>query len=131
MNDARKTALILVDVINSFFEPGHPNYYDGVQDVLPALRTLRDAACALLGAAPPPPLVPPPVWVTSGSLPSPSASLLPPPQPAPKSADNTTTRSPVTRCFICLVAPVSAMILGHALSALAAMTTRMISLVPS
>ena len=39
-----KTALILVDVINSFFEPGHPNYYPGVEDVLPAMRALLDAA---------------------------------------------------------------------------------------
>ena len=46
MSTKPKTALILVDVINSFFEPGHPNYYDGVRDVLPALRTLRDAARA-------------------------------------------------------------------------------------
>lgn len=35
-----KTALILVDVINSFFQPGHPNHYDGVETVLPALRKL-------------------------------------------------------------------------------------------
>lgn len=46
MTETPKTALILVDVINSFFEPGHPNYYTGVQDVLPALRTLREAARA-------------------------------------------------------------------------------------
>jgi len=39
-----KTALILVDVINSFFEPGHPNYYAGVEDVLPGLRALLEAA---------------------------------------------------------------------------------------
>lgn len=39
-----KTALILVDVINSFFEPGHPNYYPGVDDVIPAMRALLDAA---------------------------------------------------------------------------------------
>ena len=32
MADKTKTALILVDVINSFFEPGHPNYYPGVAD---------------------------------------------------------------------------------------------------
>jgi len=44
MSTNPKTALILVDVINSFFEAGHPNYYDGVLDVLPALRALRDAA---------------------------------------------------------------------------------------
>lgn len=41
-----KTALILVDVINSFFEKGHPNYYEGVREVLPALRALLDAARA-------------------------------------------------------------------------------------
>lgn len=46
MSDKPKAALILVDVINSFFEPGLPNYYAGVQDVLPALRTLREAARA-------------------------------------------------------------------------------------
>lgn len=39
-----KTALILVDVINSFFEPGHPNHYPGVEDVIPAMRALLDAA---------------------------------------------------------------------------------------
>lgn len=46
MGEAPKTALILVDVINSFFEPGHPNYYSGVEQVLPALRALLDAARA-------------------------------------------------------------------------------------
>jgi maleamate amidohydrolase len=46
MSEKPKTALILVDVINSFFEAGHPNYYAGVTDVLPALRALRDAARA-------------------------------------------------------------------------------------
>jgi ureidoacrylate peracid hydrolase len=39
-----KTALILVDVINSFFEPGQPNYYPAVEAVIPALRALLDAA---------------------------------------------------------------------------------------
>jgi nicotinamidase-related amidase len=39
-----KTALILVDVINSFFEPGHPNHYAGVEEVLPALHALLAAA---------------------------------------------------------------------------------------
>lgn len=43
---APATALILVDVINSFFKPGLPNYYDHVQDVLPALAELRDTARA-------------------------------------------------------------------------------------
>lgn len=41
---ADKTALILVDVINSFFEPGHPNHYAGVEDVIPAMRALLEAA---------------------------------------------------------------------------------------
>jgi maleamate amidohydrolase len=41
-----KTALILVDAINSFFEPGHPNYYPNVADVIPAMRALLDAARA-------------------------------------------------------------------------------------
>ncbi|UOQ55794.1 cysteine hydrolase [Leucobacter allii] len=40
------TALILVDVINSFYEPGQPNYYPEVEDTLPALARLRDAARA-------------------------------------------------------------------------------------
>jgi nicotinamidase-related amidase len=39
-----RTALLLVDVINSFFQPGHPNYYAGVEKVLPALRSLLEAA---------------------------------------------------------------------------------------
>lgn len=38
------TALILVDVINSFYEPGQPNHYPGVEATLPALARLRDAA---------------------------------------------------------------------------------------
>jgi nicotinamidase-related amidase len=41
-----KTALILVDVINSFFEPGHASYYPGVADVIPAMRALLGAARA-------------------------------------------------------------------------------------
>jgi nicotinamidase-related amidase len=44
MSGEAKTALLLVDVINSFFQPGHPNYYPGVEEVLPALRALLDAA---------------------------------------------------------------------------------------
>lgn len=39
-----KTALILVDVINSFFEPGQPNYYEGVEAVLEPMRALRASA---------------------------------------------------------------------------------------
>ncbi len=46
MSEPIKTALILVDVINSFFDPGQPNYYEGVEDVLPAIRRLRAAARA-------------------------------------------------------------------------------------
>jgi maleamate amidohydrolase len=46
MAETGKTALILVDVINSFFEPGHPNHYEGVEAVLPALRRLMEAARA-------------------------------------------------------------------------------------
>lgn len=38
------TALLLVDVINSFYEPGQPNYYPGVEDTIPALAELRDIA---------------------------------------------------------------------------------------
>ncbi|QND46136.1 cysteine hydrolase (plasmid) [Rhizobium lusitanum] len=44
MSHPEKTALILVDVINSFFEPGHPNYYTGVEDVLEPMRKLRSVA---------------------------------------------------------------------------------------
>ncbi|MBL0373854.1 cysteine hydrolase [Rhizobium sp. KVB221] len=44
MSTQEKTALILVDVINSFFEPGHPNYYKAVEDVLEPMRALRKAA---------------------------------------------------------------------------------------
>jgi maleamate amidohydrolase len=39
-----KTALILVDVINSFFEKGHPNYYPGVEAVIEPMRKLLAAA---------------------------------------------------------------------------------------
>lgn len=44
MTEKPKTALLLVDVINSFFEVGHPNYYPGVGDVLEPMRQLRGAA---------------------------------------------------------------------------------------
>lgn len=44
MTTNKKTALLLVDVINSFFARGQPNYYNGVEDVLPAIRRLREAA---------------------------------------------------------------------------------------
>ncbi|RGE21607.1 cysteine hydrolase [Leucobacter sp. wl10] len=40
------TALLLVDVINSFYDPGHANYYPEVEETLPALASLRDAARA-------------------------------------------------------------------------------------
>lgn len=40
------TALILVDVIDSFFRPGMPNYYPGVEAVLDPLRRLLAAARA-------------------------------------------------------------------------------------
>src|SRR5690606_23692153 len=42
----KKTALLLVDVINSFFDPSQPNYYKGVEDVLEPMRQLRAAAKA-------------------------------------------------------------------------------------
>lgn len=38
------TALILVDVINSFFDPRHPNCYPGVEAVLEPMRRLRARA---------------------------------------------------------------------------------------
>ncbi len=44
MTETKKTALILVDVINSFFKPGLPNYYDTVVEVIPAMQALLDAA---------------------------------------------------------------------------------------
>lgn len=46
MADAPKTALILVDVINSFFEPGQPNYYPEVEKVVEPMQALLDAARA-------------------------------------------------------------------------------------
>lgn len=46
MSRPEKTALVLVDVINSFFEAGHPNYYPAVEEVVPALRALLEAARA-------------------------------------------------------------------------------------
>ncbi|MGO3147452.1 MAG: cysteine hydrolase family protein [Leucobacter sp.] len=39
-----KTALLLVDVINSFYEAGQANYYPEVESTLPALAALRDTA---------------------------------------------------------------------------------------
>ncbi|MDH6234037.1 maleamate amidohydrolase [Mesorhizobium soli] len=44
MVEKEKTALILVDVINSFFEPGQPNYYADVENVLEPMRALLKAA---------------------------------------------------------------------------------------
>ena len=45
MGQVRKeTALLLVDVINSFFEPGQPNHYEGVEAVIPAMKALLAAA---------------------------------------------------------------------------------------
>lgn len=48
MNDRTptSTALLLVDVINSFYEAGQPNYYPEVEQTLPALERLRDTARA-------------------------------------------------------------------------------------
>jgi maleamate amidohydrolase len=46
MLDRSKTALILVDVINSFFEKGHPNHYPGVEAVIEPMRSLLAAARA-------------------------------------------------------------------------------------
>lgn len=46
MTDKPKTALILVDVINSFFEKGQPNYYPAVEAVIGPLHRLLDAARA-------------------------------------------------------------------------------------
>ena len=43
---APPTALILVDVINSFFLDGMPNYYPEAAEVLPALRRLLSQARA-------------------------------------------------------------------------------------
>jgi maleamate amidohydrolase len=39
-----RTALILVDVINSFFEPDQPNWYPAVLEVLEPMRALRARA---------------------------------------------------------------------------------------
>ncbi|ACI50694.1 isochorismatase hydrolase [Gluconacetobacter diazotrophicus PA1 5] len=44
MTSRRKIALLLVDVINSFFDPGEPNYYPGAEDVLPVIATMLRAA---------------------------------------------------------------------------------------
>ncbi|MCO6187544.1 cysteine hydrolase family protein [Rhizobium sp. L1K21] len=44
MSDNPKTALILVDVIRSFFDPKFPNYYQGVESVLEPMRALRQQA---------------------------------------------------------------------------------------
>ena len=44
MDRRERTALILVDVINSFFEPGQPNHYEGVEAVVAPLRALLHAA---------------------------------------------------------------------------------------
>lgn len=40
----KKTALILVDVINDFFDPKGPNYYDHVTDTLDPLHELLNQA---------------------------------------------------------------------------------------
>lgn len=40
----KNTALVMVDVLNSFFKPGAPNYYDWVSDVVPAMAELLVAA---------------------------------------------------------------------------------------
>lgn len=44
MNSSPTTALILVDVINSFFKAGNANHYERVTDVVPALARLRNIA---------------------------------------------------------------------------------------
>lgn len=44
MERPERTALLLVDVINSFFEPGQPNHYPGVEAVVPPMRALLKAA---------------------------------------------------------------------------------------
>jgi nicotinamidase-related amidase len=46
MSEMKTTALILVDVIDSFFKPGMPNYYPEVEQVLEPLRRLLAAARA-------------------------------------------------------------------------------------
>lgn len=42
--NSKNTALILVDVLQSFFKPGAPNYYDWVSEVVPAMTELLAAA---------------------------------------------------------------------------------------
>ncbi len=46
MAGSPRTALILVDVINGFFEPGQINYYEGVEAVIVPMRALLAAARA-------------------------------------------------------------------------------------
>ena len=46
MASSPRTALILVDVINGFFEPGQLNYYEGVEAVIEPMRALLAAARA-------------------------------------------------------------------------------------
>lgn len=46
MSETKTTALILVDVIDSFFKPGMPNYYPDVDHVIEPLRRLLAAARA-------------------------------------------------------------------------------------
>lgn len=42
--NSKNTALVLVDVLHSFFKPGAPNHYDWVSDVVPAMTELLAAA---------------------------------------------------------------------------------------
>ena len=42
--NSKNTALILVDVLQSFFKPGAPNYYNWVSEVVPAMTELMAAA---------------------------------------------------------------------------------------
>jgi maleamate amidohydrolase len=44
MSEKPRAALILVDVIASFFEPGMPNYYPNVADVVAPMQALLTAA---------------------------------------------------------------------------------------
>jgi nicotinamidase-related amidase len=46
MSENPRAALILVDIIASFFEPGMPNYYPEVADVIAPMRALLTAARA-------------------------------------------------------------------------------------
>ncbi|QIM16787.1 cysteine hydrolase [Leucobacter insecticola] len=46
MNPTPETALLLVDVINSFYEQDQTNYYPEVEKTLPALASLLDTARA-------------------------------------------------------------------------------------